>query len=257
MKWGEVVMENLPVKFKLVAEKVDYLECKYCHRLLPMSKFALNGKNYINRKESYEKCSSCKKIDREEEQKKRIESMDAITLKAEMAYQSMKQRCGNRTKRTWYADVVICEEWMKNKQVFIKWFREHYYEIEGALMIVDKDLFGRNSRMYSPETACILPQNINAILSNLNRYRFLDKETGVRLPLAVYYDKHSNKYFSRIQYCGTNRAVQLSYHDTMEAAFEEYRFEKKQDIKRIADKYKNDLPARIYEALLRFEIKPY
>ena len=38
---------------------------------------------------------------------------------------------------------------------------------------------------------------------------------------------------------------------------EEYRLEKKKDIKRMADMYKAELPAYVYEALLRFEIKPY
>lgn len=250
-------MDNIPAKFKYDEGMIQYLECKYCHRLLPISKFTLKGKNDVSYKEPYEKCNSCKKMDKEKEQKKRIESMDTITLKAEIAYQSMKQRCRSRIKRIWYKDVVICEEWLKNKQSFINWFREHYYEISGEVMIVDKDLFGRNLRVYSPETACILPQSINAVLSNLNRYRFLDKETGIRLPLAVYYDKNNGKFFSRIQYCGTKKAVKLSYHDTMEGAFEEYRAEKKMDIKRMADNYKKELPAHIYEALLCFEVEPY
>ncbi len=241
---------------KLEGNNVEYFECKYCNRLLPISKFS-NKKGYTRRKIYYDKCKSCKSAYKRKVYKVRTESTDYITVKAEMAYQSMKQRCYGRSKRNWYADVTICEEWLNDKQAFIQWYREHYYEIDGLLTVVDKDLFGGISKIYSPETACLLPQTINAVLSNVNRYRFLDKETGLRLPLGVYYDKNNNKYFARIKYYGTKKVVKLSYQNTMEEAFEEYRLEKKKDIKRMADKYKSELPAYIYEALLRFEIKPY
>ena len=250
-------MDNLSGKIKFNNEKIQYLDCKCCHRLLPISKFNLSGKNIMECKIFYEKCNSCRRRERELELKRRTESMDKITIKAERAYQSMRQRCGDGIKRKWYGDVSICEEWLNDKQAFIQWYREHYYEIEGDLMIVDKDLFRKNSRIYSPETACILPQSINAMLSNLNRHRFLNKEINVRLPLGVYYDKDNNKFYAKIKYYGTEKAEKLSYHNTKEEAFEEYRLEKKKDIKRMADEYKAKLPAFIYEELLRFDIKPY
>ena len=252
----DVVMDDLSIKFRYYNEKVQYLDCKFCNRLLPISKFNLVGKNHMNPKEGYEKCNSCKRIAMEEERKKHIESMDAVTIRAEMAYQSMRQRCGSKT-RTWYTNVMICEEWLENKQSFIQWYRENYYEIAGNIMIVDKDLFGENSKLYSPQTACILPQTINAMISNLKRHRFLNKEIGMRLPLAVYYNKYNDTFFSRIKYYGSEKVIQLSYHSTPEEAFEEYRLEKKKDIKRMADMYKAELPVYVYEALLRFEIKPY
>ena len=42
-------MDNLSVKIKFNNEKIQYLDCKCCHRFLPISKFNLSGKNFMER----------------------------------------------------------------------------------------------------------------------------------------------------------------------------------------------------------------
>lgn len=51
--------------------------------------------------------------------------------------------------------------------------------------------------------------------------------------------------------------MRLSYWDTPEEAFEEYKRHKQADILVMADKYKNKVPKKVYDALLRYEVKPY
>lgn len=245
-------------KIKLDYGNITHKQCKCCEKLLPISKFGISKKDYTYRKAYYDTmCKPCKREYMRLYKKKQIEGMDYITLKAEKAYSSMKQRCLGKNRRECYKDATICEEWLKDKQSFIKWFREHYYEIEGQFMTIDKDLFGGDLKYYSPETVCILPQIINTMLSNSKRHRLPDWKVGTNLPLGVYYNKTMNKYFGKIKYFGADEQTKLSYHDTAEEAFEEYRLEKKKDIKRMADKYKSNLPDYIYNKLLCFEIKPY
>ena len=245
-------------KIKLDYGNITHKECKCCNKLLPISKFGISKKDYTYRKVYYHSmCKPCRREHFRTLRENHIANTDYITLKAENAYNSMRQRCLGKNRRACYMDAVICEEWLKDKQSFIKWFREHYYEIEGQFMTIDKDLLGGDLKYYSPETVCLLPQILNTMLSNSKRHRLPDWKTGTDLPLGVYYHKATNKYYGKIQYCGVDKPKKLSYHDTPEEAFEEYRLEKKKDIKRMADMYKAELPVYVYEALLRFEIKPY
>lgn len=238
-------------------EQSEYKQCKRCNKLLPISKFSINKKDYEYRVIYHDSmCKTCKREYNKELKQKRLESMDYVTRKAESAYVSMIRRCTSKNRPDCYKDATICEEWLQNKQAFINWYIEHYYEVDSFKMAIDKDLFGDN-KYYSPKTCCILPQIINTMLSNSKRHRLPDWKTGSNLPLGVYYDKGRNKYYAKIQYYGTEKPKKLSYHDTIEEAFEEYRTHKKNDIKRMADTYKEQIPDYIYEALLRVEIKPY
>ena len=245
-------------KIKLDYGNITHKECKCCKKLLPISKFGISKKDYTYRKVYYNSmCKSCKREYLRTRKQKHIEETDYITLKAEKAYKSMRARCVGNNRKPWYVGTTMCEEWLNDKQSFIKWYREHYYEIEGYSTALDKDLFGGDLKYYSPDTTCILPQIINTMLSNSKRHRLPDKKSGKTLPLCVYYNKTLNKYYAIIKCCDAKKAVKLSYYDTPEEAFEEYRKCKKQDIKKMADKYKEYLPDYVYEALLRFEIKPY
>ena len=265
LKWRVAIMKNKPSektvinrKIKLDYGNITHKECKCCKKLLPISKFGISKKDYTYRKVYYNSmCKSCKREYLRTLKQKHIEETDYITLKAEKAYKSMRARCVGNNRKPWYVGTTMCEEWLNDKQSFIKWYRDHYYEIEGYSTALDKDLFGGDLKHYSPETVCLLPQLFNTMLSNSKRHRLPDWKTGTNLPLGVYYHKATNKYYGKIQYCGADKPKRLSYHDTPEEAFEEYRLEKKKDIKRMADKYKTELPAYIYEALLRLEIKPY
>ena len=245
-------------KIKLDDGGITHKKCKCCDKLLPISKFAVNKRDYTYKKIYYSSmCKSCKKQYNREMKRKHIESTDYITLKAEKAYASMRQRVLGKNRRDCYKDVIICEEWLNNKQAFIEWFREHYYEIDGMDIVIDKDLLSGECKCYSPNTVCLLPQCINVMLSNSKRHRLPDWKTGSNLPLGVYYNKSQNKYYAKIKYTGADEVQKLPFHDTIEEAFEDYKAHKKDDIKKVADKYKKYLPTYIYDALLNYEIKPY
>jgi hypothetical protein len=65
-----------------------------------------------------------------------------------------------------------------------------------------------------------------------------------------------NKYYD-VTLCGTKDLIKLSYWDTPEKAFEEYKKFKQADVLLMAARYKNKIPKHIYDALLKVEVKPY
>ncbi len=77
------------------------------------------------------------------------------------------------------------------------------------------------------------------------------------LPLGVRYDSKMKMYYGEIRPYGHDEVIRLSYWETPEEAFEEYKRHKQADILIMADKYKNKVPKKVYDALLRFEVKPY
>lgn len=189
-----------------------------------------------------------------------IEYENKASYKTYLVYNAIKARCKNTNKNSTihkcYDDVVMCREWLDDPKAFVKWYLEHYYEVEGESMAVDKDLFGNGSGMYHPDYCCILPQGLNTLLANSKKHYFEGKTEDNSLPFGVYNGK-MNKYYGKIQFTGTDKEIKLSEWDTEEEAFAEYKMMKQADILMVAAKYKGKVPDYIYDALLKVEVKPY
>ena len=77
------------------------------------------------------------------------------------------------------------------------------------------------------------------------------------MPLGVRYDKFRKKYYAVYRPCGQQESVILSYWNTHFEAFEEYKRHKEADVIVMADKYKDLIPEKVYDALVNLDIKPY
>ena len=185
-----------------------------------------------------------------------------IALKGNPAYQvwsGIYNRCYvNNDKNSCYKEAIMCEQWKNDKDAFSEWYMSNYYECDGEQMAVDKDLLVPGNKEYAPDKCCILPQTLNTMLSNCKKhriYRYWTKK--MELPLGVKYDERLSKYYGLIKPFGHDEAVNLSYWDTPEEAFAEYREFKLADIKMMALKYKDRIPKHVYQALLKVDVKPY
>ena len=155
-----------------------------------------------------------------------------------------------------YVGASMCQEWIDNPKTFVKWYLEHYYEVEGESMAVDKDLFGNGSKIYSPEHCCILPQGLNKLLTNCKKHYAEESKDNI-LPLGVRYSGRTGKYYGEITFTGSERTIKLSDWDTKEEAFAEYKVMKRADILMVAAQYKDKIPDYIYDALLKVKVEPY
>lgn len=190
-----------------------------------------------------------------------IEYENRASSQAYRVYNGIRTRCKDTKNddriRKCYDEVTMCQEWKDNPKSFVKWYFEHYYTVDDEEMDVDKDLFDGCSKIYSPETCCILPKSLNAILANCKKYYFEGTNKENTLPFGVIYSSKKKKYYSDIQFTGTGKTVKLSEWDTAEEAFKEYKMMKQADMLMVAAQYKNRIPDYIYHKLLEVEIKPY
>jgi hypothetical protein len=186
-----------------------------------------------------------------------------ITLKSNVAY-SIWKGIFNRCYRTnesnagaCYEKSTMCDRWLNDKETLAEWYNANYYECEGESMAVDKDLLFSGNTEYAPDKCCILPQTINTMLSNCKKHTMSKWKKSSNLPLGVRYSSSMKMYYGEITPYGHDELIRLSYWNTPEEAFAEYKMIKQADILVMAAKYKNKVPKHIYEALLKVDVKPY
>lgn len=171
-----------------------------------------------------------------------IKKYDKKAKKCWRAWKAMLNRCydGEYHKtRPRYILCSVCNEW-HNLSVFKEWFDEHY--IEGWHL--DKDILIKGNKIYSPETCCFVPQDINTLFIKRNASRG-------NLPIGV--TNNGSKYISQLSKYGT--MVRGKTVNTIQEAFLEYKNMKENYIKEIADKYKDQLEPRVYQALYNYQVE--
>ena len=190
-----------------------------------------------------------------------IEYQNKASENAYHVYDGIMARCKSKkaTKAVHkcYIETEMWQGWLDDPRSFVRWYLEHYYEVEGEVMSVDKDLFGNGSKMYHPDCCCILPQALNNLLVNCKKHYSEGQTEENTLPLGVCYSTKKKKYYSVITFFGTEKPRKLSEWDTPEEAFAEYKAMKQADILTVAAQYKAKIPDYIYKALLKVEVKPY
>lgn len=156
---------------------------------------------------------------------------------------SMLKRCYNKKyliKEPAYKDCKVCDEFLCF-QNYAKWFYENYYEIEREKMELDKDILIKGNKIYSPETCVFIPSSINKSFET-------NKKRRGKCPIGVYETK-DNKYAS------SYKGKHLGRYQTKEEAFQVYKQFKEKGIKEVADKYKDKIPNKLYEALYKYEVE--
>lgn len=190
------------------------------------------------------------------------EYYDYNTVKGNPAYtiyEGIYARCygdDSRFVNQCYDDACMCDEWKNSRDAFIEWYSANYYECDGERMAVDKDLLCRGNREYSPDKCCLLPETINSALASATKRRSRYKSVR-RYAIGVDYDKARDKFFARITPFGHDKQVKLHYWDTEEEAFQEYKLFKESEIRILALRYRDKIPDRLFDALIKYEVRPY
>lgn len=157
----------------------------------------------------------------------------------------MFNRCytSSQSKYPTYINCTVCDEW-HNFQVFAKWYDENYYEVNNEVMELDKDILIKGNKIYSPETCVFVPNNVN------NLFTKHDSKRG-DYPIGVYYMKDRNKYRAQ---CSKEGEQYLGDYNTPEEAFNQYKITKESYIKELAERYKDKIPKKLYDALIKYEV---
>lgn len=144
-----------------------------------------------------------------------------------------------------YIGCCVCNEWY-NYQVFAKWYEENYYELNGEITQLDKDILIKGNKIYSPKTCCFIPHEINYLL--LGR----DKRRG-EYPIGVYLHSDGDKYVAQCHDI-SKKPRYLGRFNTVEEAFKVYKEYKEKIIKQVADKYYGLIPDKVYQALYNYKV---
>lgn len=163
----------------------------------------------------------------------------------ESIWRGMKARCYSSNDPA-YADCIVCREWLNNYKMFENWFIDNLYDCGSDKLQLDKDLFSNGDKIYSPETCCLLPGRINALIS-YKRNRRYPFPTGVNMA-------SNGKYVATVR-SGSGHVT--GTFQTVSDAAEFYAKNKERYIKRLAVAYERYLPGKIYDALMNYKCEPF
>lgn len=159
-------------------------------------------------------------------------------------WQSMLTRCCSedyKNKKPTYRNVTVCGDW-ECFQNFAQWFYKKYKPESMQDWELDKDILIKSNKIYSPETCCFVPPEINSLLRST-------KSKRGKYPIGV--TKCGNKFRARI---GKDRDHLGLYH-TKEEAFNVFKIAKEIHIKDVAEIWKPLIEDRIYKALYQYSIE--
>lgn len=139
-----------------------------------------------------------------------------------------------------YKDCYVADTW-HNFQNFAKWFEENY--VEGWEL--DKDILINGNKIYSPETCCFVPREINALFKS-------PKEGVTSLPSGVSYDKFNKKYKVSVRVYGKFKTE--GRYNTIEEAFQAYKTVKEKHIKEVANKWRGQITEEVYQTMTNYKI---
>lgn len=167
--------------------------------------------------------------------------------KAYDAWSGAMERCygKNRSyKNKAYIGCTIHPDW-HNFQVFADW----YYKQNGCDKgyHLDKDLLISGSNIYSADTCCLLPKELNAAIS-------LKPNKNSSLPLAV--QELKGKYRSKIGSGNAGKTIHLGTFKTPEEASAAYVQAKERYIKNLALEWANRIEWKAFKALMDWKVYP-
>ncbi|GGL55797.1 hypothetical protein [Sporolactobacillus putidus] len=139
-----------------------------------------------------------------------------------------------------YKGCTVAQEWHTYSN-FRNWYLENYYKVPGHKMELDKDILVKGNKCYSPSTCIFVPHEINSLFTSNSKFRG-------SFPIGV--NKHKDKFMAQINGKGC-----IGVFNTPEEAFQAYKVAKEKRIKEVADKYREWIPDRVYQAMINWKVK--
>lgn len=166
-------------------------------------------------------------------------------------WQRMLERAsGIKYKQSYptYSQVTVSNSF-KLYSNFEKWIvsQDNYNEYinGGRKWGLDKDLLYINNKIYSEETCCLLPSEINVTIV-VNTNKLLSKG----IPSGISYQPQYKKYMVTITYCSVNK--NLGRYSDIFQAYAVYCDAKNAKVKELAYKWKDYISTQSYLALLNY-----
>lgn len=165
------------------------------------------------------------------------------------AYRNMLVRCYNddfKNRNPTYIDCVVDKRWHNFQNFCADLSKMVGCEFEDWQL--DKDILFRGNKIYSRDTCCLVPMDINTLLVKS------DARRG-NLCIGVHYnEKYSKTYLAQ---CSTSgKIIYLGCFPSEVEAFFVYKKFKENEISRRIEVYKDRLDTRVYDILSKYEVNP-
>lgn len=174
---------------------------------------------------------------------------NGILTREYYVWHNMLQRCYSSKLHLsfpTYKDCIVSENF-KYFPYFKEWCNKQVgFDTEGWSL--DKDILLKGNKIYSEDACCFVPNEINTLIIN-------NKALRGGTPVGVSCAKKAGRYLSKFKKGGANDY--LGTFDTPEEAFCVYKREKEKYIKELANKWKDNIDIRVYEALMDYEVSIY
>lgn len=169
-----------------------------------------------------------------------------------MAWNNMLKRCFNeklKEKCPTYNDITCCKEWLLFEN-FYEWLylQPNFSKwTNGDKWSVDKDILIKGNKIYSPETCCLVPHNVNSLFVKCDSARG-DCPIGVNKKDDGFQARCQNPFLNNYEYIG--------FYDSETKAFNAYKKYKENLIKQIAqEEYdKGNITKHCYDAMMNYEV---
>lgn len=168
-------------------------------------------------------------------------------------WRHMLARCFNKKfkeENSSYEDVSCCKEWLLFEN-FFEWLhsQENFDKwLCNDKWAIDKDILIKGNKIYSPETCCLVPLNVNNLFI---------KQSFVRgkYPIGVSYNE--NKKMFDVHCSLNHKCIYLGSFLTLKEAFCVYKEYKENIIKQVAQiEYdKGNITKECYEAMLNYKVE--
>jgi len=161
-------------------------------------------------------------------------------------WKGMLQRCFSgefKQRQPTYNDVTCSKDWLSMTN-----FIEDVSQMKGFGLsgwALDKDILQKGNKLYSKDTCCFVPLEVNLLLIKS------DNSRG-EYPVGVDFHKASGKFRAQLTVNGKQKT--LGYLTTPEEAFQVYKLAKEAYIKVVANRWQHLLDERVYLALMAYEV---
>ena len=162
-------------------------------------------------------------------------------------WKSMLCRCYDEKYSNKYPTYKDCTA--SDNFKYLPYFEEWCHQQIGFDQVgwqLDKDILIKGNKIYSEDTCCFVPAEINSLFIKCDRSRG-------EYPIGVSYPKRVRKYVAKMR--KFKEDIHLGCFSKPDEAFNAYKEAKEAYIKEVANKWKDQIDLRVYEALMSYEVE--
>jgi len=161
-------------------------------------------------------------------------------------WKGMLRRCFNekfKQKCPTYEGVTCSKEWLSMTKFIEDVSQMKGFGLDGWAL--DKDILSKGNKLYSKDTCCFVPTEVNLLLTKR------DSSRG-EWPVGVNFHKATGKFRAYLAINGKRK--HLGLFNTPEEAFQVYKLAKEAYIKVVAQQWQHILDEKVFQALLDYEV---